>query len=73
VDLLAGRAVVRTMHPFMASDLDKFDPETALTHGLLPLAVAVDRPDDVLRAMPTNVGRDMFTISLCSRFVYNAK
>jgi len=53
VDLLAGRAAVRTMHPFMASELDVFDLEAALTHGLLPLAVAADRPDDVLRAYAT--------------------
>lgn len=49
-DLLAGRAVVRTLHPFMASELDRFDFRAALTHGLLPLVVAADRPDDVLRA-----------------------
>lgn len=49
-DLLAGRAVVRTMHPFMASELERFDLRDALTRGLLPLVVAADRPDDVLRA-----------------------
>lgn len=49
-DLLAGRAVVRTLHPFMASELDRFDFRAALTHGLLPLVVAADQPDDVLRA-----------------------
>ena len=49
-DLLAGRAVVRTLHPFMASELEHFDFRAALTHGLLPLVVAADRPDDVLRA-----------------------
>lgn len=50
VDLLAGRAVVRTLHPFMASELDRFDFDAALTRGLLPLVVAAERPDDVLRA-----------------------
>ena len=50
VDLLAGRAVVRTLHPFMAAELDRFDFRRALIHGLLPLVVAADRPDDVLRA-----------------------
>jgi predicted AAA+ superfamily ATPase len=50
VDLLAGRAVVRTLHPFMASELDRFDFEPALSRGLLPLVVAAERPDDVLRA-----------------------
>ena len=49
-DLLAGRAVVRTLHPFMASELGRFDFGAALTSGLLPLVVAADRPDDVLRA-----------------------
>jgi predicted AAA+ superfamily ATPase len=50
VDLLAGRAVLRTLHPFMASELERFDLQAALTQGLLPLVVAADRPDDVLRA-----------------------
>lgn len=50
VDLLGGRAVVRTMHPFMASELDRFDFDAALTRGLLPLVVAAERPLDVLRA-----------------------
>lgn len=50
VDLLAGRAIVRTLHPFMASELDRFDFNAALTRGLLPLVVASERPDDVLRA-----------------------
>lgn len=50
VDLLAGRAVVRTMHPFMAAELDAFDFQAALTRGLLPLVVAAEHPDDVLRA-----------------------
>lgn len=50
VDLLAGRAVVRTLHPFMASELDRFNFQAALTHGLLPLVVAAESPVDVLRA-----------------------
>jgi predicted AAA+ superfamily ATPase len=41
-DLLAGRAVVRTLHPFMASELDYFDFGAALTRGLLPLVVAAE-------------------------------
>lgn len=49
-DLLAGRAVVRTLHPFMAAELDRFDLTSGLAHGLLPLVVAADRPDEVLRA-----------------------
>jgi predicted AAA+ superfamily ATPase len=51
VDLLAGRAVVRTMHPFMAAELaGSFNLAAALRDGLLPLVVAADRPADVLRA-----------------------
>lgn len=50
VDLLAGRAVVRTLHPFMAAELDDVAIGAALTRGLLPLVVAADQPDDVLRA-----------------------
>lgn len=42
--------MVRTLHPFMASELERFHFHNALVHGLLPLVVAADRPDDVLRA-----------------------
>jgi predicted AAA+ superfamily ATPase len=50
INLLAGRAVVRTLHPFMAAELGTFDLAAALVHGLLPLVVASPQPDDVLRA-----------------------
>jgi predicted AAA+ superfamily ATPase len=50
VDLLAGRAVVRTLHPFMAAELPDFDLERALQDGLLPLVVASSDPRDVLSA-----------------------
>ena len=50
VDLLAGRAVVRTLHPFMAAELPNFRLATALARGLVPLVVAASDPDDVLRA-----------------------
>ena len=37
-DLLAGRAVRKTMHPFMASELgDEFSLEQALLYGMLPV------------------------------------
>ena len=49
-DLLGGRALVRTLHPFMAAELDRFDLGDALRQGLLPLAVAAEHPGDVLRA-----------------------
>ena len=44
VDLMAGRAVVRTMHPFMAAELDaSFDLPAALgvTCSVAPLTVTV--------------------------------
>ena len=50
VDLLGGRAVQRTMHPFMAAELPDFDLERALETGLLPLVMAAADPVDVLGA-----------------------
>ncbi|MBI4802138.1 MAG: ATP-binding protein [Elusimicrobia bacterium] len=50
-DLLAGRAVVRAMHPFMAAELSsRFDFARALKYGLLPVAWQSNDPADVLRA-----------------------
>lgn len=54
VDLLAGRAVIRHMHPFMASELDgAFDLNKALRIGLLPLVLDSAIPKDVLAAYAT--------------------
>jgi predicted AAA+ superfamily ATPase len=51
VDLLGGRAVMRSLHPFLASELGaRFDFSKALSHGLLPLAWEAPDPDDVLKA-----------------------
>jgi predicted AAA+ superfamily ATPase len=50
VDLLAGRASMRSMHPFMAAELPEFNLDDALRQGLLPLVVAAQDPDDVLKA-----------------------
>ena len=51
VDLLAGRAVVRSMHPFMAAELGpRFDLPAALDRGLLPLIWDADDPADTLNA-----------------------
>ncbi len=50
VDLLAGRALHRTMHPFMAGELATFSLERALRDGLLPLVVTSPNPQDVLDA-----------------------
>ena len=50
VDLLGGRAVHRTMHPFIAAELPEFDLDRALRIGLLPLVMAAPDPSDVLDA-----------------------
>lgn len=50
-DLLGGRAVKRELHPFMVSELgDRFDLDSSLTRGLLPLLAASKSPDDSLSA-----------------------
>lgn len=53
VDLLSGRAVVRTLHPFMGAEWPGFTLERSLEVGLLPLVVASDAPEDTLRAYAT--------------------
>ena len=50
VDLLGGRAVHRTLHPFMAAELPDFDLVRALRIGLLPLVVSASDPAGVLDA-----------------------
>ena len=51
VNLLAGRAVTRHMHPFTASELGKdFDLKRALRYGCLPLACTSDDPQDYLKS-----------------------
>jgi predicted AAA+ superfamily ATPase len=50
VDLLAGRALLRSLHPFMAAELPSFDLGSALETGLLPLVVASPDPADTLRS-----------------------
>jgi predicted AAA+ superfamily ATPase len=50
-DLLAGRVLRRTLHPFMAAELDKgFSLAKALKHGLLPLVATSQTPEEVLKA-----------------------
>jgi len=45
VDLLAGRAALTTLHPFMAAELgDRFDMETALETGLVPVIHSAAAP-----------------------------
>ena len=51
VDLLAGRALVCTFHPFMAVELQNdFNLNNALEYGTLPLIMAADHPKKVLDA-----------------------
>ena len=51
IDLLGGRAVLRTMHPFMAAELgQRFDFDKALRYGLLPVVWGSESPADVLNA-----------------------
>lgn len=51
VDLLAGRAVLKTMHPFMAAELGpRFDLERNLRLGMLPLVLASADPDATLKS-----------------------
>jgi predicted AAA+ superfamily ATPase len=51
VDLLAGRAILHTMHPFMAAELkQKFAFDQALHFGLLPIVLASENPQEVLRS-----------------------
>lgn len=51
VNLLAGRALTRHLHPLMASELvSDFDLKRALRWGCLPLACTSERPQDYLNS-----------------------
>ena len=51
VNLLAGRAVTRSMFPLVSAELSfEFEPERVLRFGMLPMAVTTDAPQDYLRA-----------------------
>jgi predicted AAA+ superfamily ATPase len=51
IDLLGGRALLYTMHPFMAGELGRhFNFDKALLYGLLPVVVASEDPAEVLRS-----------------------
>ncbi len=51
VNLLAGRALLQTLHPFMAAELgQQFHLEQALRHGLLPLVQGQSDPEKTLKA-----------------------
>ena len=50
-DLLAGRAVHKTMHPFMAAELgERFNFARSLELGMLPLVLAAADPPETLRS-----------------------
>lgn len=54
VDLLAGRALFKTMHPFTAAELDAgFTLERALHDGLVPVMVGSATPRDTLHTYIT--------------------
>jgi predicted AAA+ superfamily ATPase len=51
VDLLAGRAVFKTMHPFLAAEMGAaFDLESALRQGMVPLVKQSPAPGETLSA-----------------------
>lgn len=51
IDLLAGRVLKLTLHPFMAAELGKkFNLDRTLKYGLLPLVIAASAPEKVLRS-----------------------
>ena len=51
VNLLAGRALTRHLHPLMASELGSdFDLKRALRWGCLPLACTSEKPQDYLNS-----------------------
>ena len=50
VDLLAGRALLCRLHPFMAAELGRrFSLDIALSVGLLPIVIDSDSPERVLQ------------------------
>lgn len=59
VDLLAGRALIYTMHPFMAAEMNShFHLEQALQIGLLPLVIDSQKPDKTLAAYTSTYSQE---------------
>lgn len=50
VNLLAGRALYRTMHPFLPEEIPGFDLDLALGQGTLPVIVGSSSPSEALEA-----------------------
>jgi predicted AAA+ superfamily ATPase len=48
VDLLAGRVLRKTLHPFLLSELQDYSFEKSLQNGLLPIIFASPTPAEVL-------------------------
>lgn len=49
VNLLAGRAILKTMHPFMAAEMgESFELTRALVRGMLPLVLDAALPEETL-------------------------
>lgn len=59
VNLLAGRAVTRAMHPLTAAELGRdFDLKRQLRYGCLPYACTTDEPKDYLASYVTTYLRE---------------
>jgi predicted AAA+ superfamily ATPase len=59
VDLLAGRLLLRTLHPFMLAEIsDNISFDKVLKHGLLPIVIDSTNPNDVLEAYITHYIRE---------------
>ncbi|MDE2292291.1 MAG: ATP-binding protein [Elusimicrobia bacterium] len=51
VNLLAGRVLLKTLHPFLAGELgSRFSLERNLRLGLLPLVLAAKQPEETLKS-----------------------
>lgn len=51
VNLLGGRALLQTLHPFMAAELgETFQLKNAIRYGTLPLVMAEKDPEKILKA-----------------------
>jgi predicted AAA+ superfamily ATPase len=48
VDLLAGRVLRKTLHPFMLAELRDYSFENILNQGLLPVVISSQTPQEVL-------------------------
>jgi len=59
VNLLAGRALIRSMHPFLPMELEgRFLLESALRIGTMPIVLASTQPEETLRAYVTSYLRE---------------